>query len=136
MTKWIFILFTALLVEASVLGQKLVGHKKTDVITWMKEVKPDFVLDNTVVNSKFKYLKFIDKINQETLLCFLSDDNICTMTRLMSDYSNLDKTIKRLNIEYKKTGSGKWKYTDENVEYTIELKKDKWYFMLETHKAK
>jgi len=131
-----FIILGILVLQTSLLAQPLVSLKKADIIAYMRQYEPGFALDNAMVNKKYNYLKFYDKINEETLLCFLNDNDICNLVRRMSDYSNLDLTIKKLDRDYKKTEVDKWSYTINNEEFAIELKREKWYFTLETRRKK
>ncbi len=120
----------------AVIAQPLVGLGKADILAYMKQYEPDFALDNAMVNKKFNYLKYYDKVNEETILCFLSETDVCNLVRRMSDYSNLELTLKKLNKEYKVVEKDKWSYNLHNEEFVIEMKRDKWYFTLETRRKK
>jgi hypothetical protein len=132
MIRLVYFAIGLLIFQGAIFGQPLVGMKKADIISYMKQNEPNFALDNAMVNKKYVYLKFYDKDNEETILCFLTDNNICNLVRRMSDYSNLNPTIKKLDKEYKKIDKDKWSYTINKDEYVIELKREKWYFTLET----
>jgi hypothetical protein len=125
-----------LLFGLSANSQNYVGMGKTDIQKHMRKVNPGFDLDEGVINNTYKYLKFVDKYNEETWLFFLSDKDICTHSKLMSDYSNLDMRTKDLNKRYKKTGELTWKYIDKGISYTVELVKEEWYFTIVTKKKK
>jgi hypothetical protein len=133
----LFISTLLLLVCFSLLGQNFVGLPKTEIIKIMNKTNPGFDLDEGAVNNTYKYLKYVDKFNEETWLFFLSDKDICTKSKLMSDYSNLNNRLKYLNEQYKKAGNMKWIYIDnKGVTYMVDLVKEEWYFTIVTSKKK
>jgi hypothetical protein len=113
-------------------SQELVGLSKADLLLTMKKSFPNLLQDKTSINRTYKYLKFEDKINQETLFCFLSPDDVCTKTTLMSDYSNLDGKLKFLSKNYKKRAADCWTYNRQGIDYLVQIKKEEWYFTLIT----
>ena len=133
MKKLSLILFTALFFN-QIGGQNLVGLKKDDAMKAIKTNYPGFVQDNSSVNHTYKYLKYIDKFNDQTLLVFLTDDDVCSSTKLMSDYSNLPAVRKDLNSKYKSKGKDTWLFTANGEDFVITLKKEEWYFTVFTSK--
>jgi hypothetical protein len=131
MTK-VCIIFCLLIFKLSAYGQHLIGFTKDKVADEMK--KTDFVLDNSAVNTTYKYLKYVDKFNDQTMLVFLSENDVCTSTRLMSDYSNLELVRSTLKKNYKAAGKDKWVYNIGGVAYSVVLKKEEWYFTVFTSK--
>jgi hypothetical protein len=114
--------------------QIFIGSSKEEIIKIMNEKNPGFNLDEGAVNNTYKYLKYVDKNNEETWLFFLSDDNICTRTKLMSDFSNLQTRKDELDKEYKSSGENKWTFINNGTTYIIELKKEEWFFTITTKK--
>jgi hypothetical protein len=117
-------------------GQNFIGMKKVDVVKAMKKLNPGSDLDESAKNSTYKYLKFVDKYNEETWLIFLSDDDVCTFTKLMSDFSNEKNRRAELDKNYKRVSDNNWAFTDNGVNFTVELKKEEWYFTIVTKKKK
>jgi hypothetical protein len=117
-------------------SQHLVGKTKDQVVQEIKTLLPDYVIDNTSVNHTYKYLKYVNKVTEQTLLVFLSETDVCTSTKLMSDYSNLLQVKKDLNAQYKPAGKDTWKYIVGGVKYTVKLKREEWYFTVFTSKDK
>ena len=107
-----------------------IGMNKEDVVRVMSDKYPQFAQSTDFTNSKFKYLKFIDRNGDETLLVFLSDDDICTLTKLMTGYDNEETRIGELNKSYKKAGTDKWEFTESGKAYTVELRKEEWYLTI------
>jgi hypothetical protein len=131
MTK-VCLIICLLIFQLSAYSQHLIGLNKDQITDEMK--KTDYVLDNSSVNTTYKYLKYIDKFNDQTMLVFLSESDVCTSTKLMSDYSNLEIVKSLLNKNYKSAGKDKWKYSIAGVEYTVVLKREEWYFTVFTSK--
>lgn len=115
-------------------SQHLIGLHKDEVIKEVKAKNRNFVIDNSSVNHTYKYLKYIDKNSEQTLLVFLSEKDICTSTKLMSDYSNLDVLKKDLNMKYKKVGKDMWTYSLKGTAYLVKLKREEWFFTIFTSK--
>jgi len=103
---------------------------KNEIKKLMNEKYRSFDLDEGAKNASYKYLKFVDKYNEETWLFFLSPDDVCTHTKLMSDFSNLDNRLKDLNKNYKKTGNNKWLFVEKGITYTVDLVKEEWFFSI------
>jgi hypothetical protein len=115
-------------------GQNYIGLHKSEIENLLKASMPDFKQDKYAVNHSFNYVKYVDKITEQTILFFLSDSDICTYVRWMSDYANLNDMIGMLNRKYVKTGSNTWSYTDKGEEYTVKLEEEEWYFTVSYRK--
>lgn len=111
-------------------SQHLIGLHKDDIIVLMKENQPDFKMDNSTVNKLYKYLKFVDNINEQTLLIFLDENDRCTFSKLMSDYSNLDDALNDLNKNYKTVKVNEWIYSIDGVNYSVTLAEEEWFFTI------
>lgn len=128
----ILICLMALFLVLPLQSQHLIGKSKEQVIKEIKSFYPDFVIDRSSVNNTYKYLKYIDKYNEQTMLVFLSDNDICTSTKLMSDYSNLSQVKQDLNKRYKASGKDQWAYTLNGITYQVKLKREEWFFCVFT----
>jgi hypothetical protein len=113
-----------------------IGMVKDDIINYMQKNNPGFDLDANAKNDTYKYLKFVDKYNEETYLFFLDENDLCTRAKLMSDFSNLKLRTDELNKKFKKAGENKWLYLEKGTTYFIELKKEEWFFTIVTKKKK
>jgi len=117
-------------------GQQLIGLHKKEVIEQVKILYPDFKQETGFVNKAYKYLKFYDRYNEQTLLCFLSEDDYCIRTQLHSDYSNKPKVIEELNERFTKIDDKSWSYREGFKIYKVELKESEWYFSVITREKK
>ena len=116
------------------LGQNFIGMNSTEIAGLMKTSNPQFKLDKSAVNHTFKYLKYVDKITEQTALFFMTDNDVCTYVRWMSDYSNLNDMIGMLNKKYRKNGANSWSFVDKDENYTVTLVEDEWYFTVSYRK--
>jgi hypothetical protein len=126
-----FLLITGLV---EIKGQNFIGMAKSAIPEMVKTRYPQFKLDKGVVNHSYNYLKFVDKVSEQTLLFFLSEKDICTYVRWMSDYSNLSDMTAMLNKNYHKNGANSWTYTDKGEDYTVTLVEGEWYFTVSFRK--
>ena len=51
-------------------GQNLIGYSEKDIRQYMAENKRSMIFQNFINNSTFKYLKYTDKNETQTLLFF------------------------------------------------------------------
>ena len=131
-TIFIILLLTANLCVMK--GQNFIGLNSAEIAGLMKTSNPQFKLDRNAVNHTFKYLKYVDKISEQTILFFMSDKDECTYVRWMSDYSNLNDIIESLNRTYIKSGTNSWSFTENGEDYSVTLAEDEWYFTVSYHK--
>lgn len=125
--KFLISLFS-LVITSEIIAQNYIGLHKDEVIDSMKVNFKEFKLNKDVVNKTYKYLKFEDQISDQTMLFFLSEDDKCTLVRWMSDYSNINDVIKKLDKNYRKSDKNKWLSTKENKGYDVILEEGEWYF--------
>jgi hypothetical protein len=109
-------------------GQNLIGYKEKDIRQYMKEKQKDFKYQNMIYNSTFKYLKYQDTNETQTLLFFLTADSVCKSIRLVCDKSLEADKIKELNATYPRSGNNVWSETRNGKKYIIELKEEEWSF--------
>jgi hypothetical protein len=109
-------------------GQNLIGSDETEIRQYMLEKQKGFAFQNFINNSTFKYLKYSDSNETETLLFFLNDQLICKSVRLVCDKSLKPEKIKEFNSLYKKEGNNNWTETKNGRSYLIELRDEEWSF--------
>jgi hypothetical protein len=113
-------------------SQHFVGMHKEAIMEVMKNSQKNFKLNTSTVNPHYKYLKYEDKINEMTMLFFLSEDDHCTLVRKMCDYSNFTDVLDELNQSYTATGDNQWEYTSGKQTYTVTLDEEEWFFTVTT----
>ena len=135
MNRIILISFLLLIVGTGK-SQTLVGYHSDDVKKIMRETQNEFRLNDNTKNEYYNYLKFENRFGTKTFLFFLSENDTCTYTKMMCDYSELKETLGMLNEKYQMVNENKWIEKKNNEKYTITLKKEQWYFTLVTRRSK
>jgi hypothetical protein len=90
----------------------------------------------SVTNSRFKYLKYTDNDDNETLLFFLNNSSVCKSERIICDYSIKDRKIKEFNNKYKKIDENSWLDVRGRKNYTIDIKDEQWSCIITIVQAK
>ena len=116
------------LVSMNLNGQNLIGYSAKDIRQYMDENQKSMTYQNFINNSTFKYLKYSDKYDTQTLLFFLNEQLVCKSIRLVCDKSLKKEKIKECNSLYKKTGDNQWTETKKGKRYLIEMKEEEWSF--------
>jgi len=106
-------------------SQNLIGLKEKEIRKYMKENHIDMNY-NTVINSKFNYLKYSDNLENQTVLFFMTPDSVCRNVRIICDKSIKSQKLKELNSEYSKSGENIWIDKKEGKEYLLEMTDGKW----------
>jgi hypothetical protein len=106
-------------------SQNLIGYKENEIRKYMKENRSDMNY-NTVINSKFNYLKYSDNPENQTVLFFLTPDSVCRSVRIICDVSLKPQKVNELNALYIKNGENKWLDKQKGKEYLVEMKDGKW----------
>jgi hypothetical protein len=122
-----FLITCALLVISikAASGQNLIGYDYDYIVKFMKENRKDLNM-NKVNNSRFKYLKYTDDSENQTVLFFLGADSVCRSIRMICDESAKNQRIREFNSIYRKRGENRWVDTRQGVNYLIELKDEDW----------
>jgi hypothetical protein len=117
-----------ILIPFNLTAQNLIGSSAKDIRIYMKENQKIFANQGMVYNSTFKYLKYVDRNETQTLLFFLTTDSICRSVRLVCDKSLKDQKIKELNSNFKKTSENNWTDFKNGKKFLIELKDEELSF--------
>jgi hypothetical protein len=115
-------------ISINVNAQNLIGYSENDIRQYMAENQKDMSFQNFINNSTFKYLKYADKDESQTLLFFLNEQSVCKSMRLVCDKSLKAEKIKEYDSHYKKTGDNQWTETKNGKSYLIEMKDEDWSF--------
>jgi len=126
----IITLFAVLsLIRICTYGQNLIGYNDKEIRKYMKDNHREMSFDN-VTNSKFKYLKYSDRSDRQTLLFFLNPDSVCNSVRLICDLSIKADKVKEFNSIYKKSGENRWIDKRDGKDYLVEISDEKWYCII------
>jgi hypothetical protein len=128
------ILISAMLffTATTLFSQNLIGYTKSEIETHMKAEYKGFKLNTTSRNTAYKYLKYENGLKTETLLFFLSEDDVCTYCKYMGDYSVLNDKLREVNENWKKVDRTTWTQKKNGKNFRIVLEKGEWFFTLTT----
>ncbi len=79
-----------------------------------------------VINNKYKYLKYSDNTDSQTLLFFLNSDSVCSSVRMVYDAGMKAGKIKEFNAIYKRIGDKTWIDERNGKKYLIEFSDEMW----------
>jgi hypothetical protein len=106
-------------------GQNLIGYNGKEIQKYMKENRKDLSSEK-VTNNFFKYLKYSDSSDSQTLLFFLNHDSVCKSVRMICNFSAKAEKVKEFNSMYNKSGENRWIDTRAGKDYLIEIKDERW----------
>jgi len=118
----------ALILSAGVSAQNLIGYSAGEIKDYMRKNHKTMNFQSMIYNKDFKYLKYTDRNDTQTLLFFLSADSVCRSVRSVCDRSLRDQKIMELDEKYRRSGENVWTETRQGKKYIIELKDDEWSF--------
>ncbi len=116
-------------------AQILIGMTEDEIIDYMEEKYPNFVL-NTGFGATESTVKFYDSKKDRTFICFLDNKGRCKYSKLMLDMEEYDKTVNVMNNSksFTSIGDDSWVQKKGNDEYILRIDKTKWMFSLITKK--
>ena len=131
----IFIMFfLGIVCGNGVSSQHLIGVEKEEVKKLMDEQRKDLFIDESSKNTVYNTLKYVDRMNRQTLLLVFSEEDICQYSKWMCDYSMMNKVIAELNSEYEQSATDTWRYRKKGKSYIISLTTGDWFFTITTRK--
>ena len=118
--KFFFLLVVLMFSETVNYSQNLIGYKGWDIQKYMSSYRKDMNYEK-VKNNMFRYLKYTDGSESQTILFFLNTDSICNSVRLICDSRVRDEKINEFNLSFHKDGDNKWIDRRGEKRYLIEL---------------
>ena len=115
-------------------SQHYIGETKEQVRKLMSKQR-GLREDKSARNPAFNMIKYTDLFQNQTLIYVFDDDDRCKYSKHMCDYSMLDKMKAKLDEQYTAVDDSTWTYRHEGSAYTVTMKKDEWYFIIDTRKA-
>ena len=106
-------------------GQNLIGYNDMEIKKYMQENHKEMNFNN-VTNTRYKYLKYTDNYDMQTLLFFLDPNSICYSMRLICDSSIKEEKVKEFNSIYKISGENKWIDTRNGKDFFVEINDERW----------
>jgi len=135
--KKIFFICTLILGLGSQLqSQTMVGLSKEEVKAAVKKDHKKFHRDDSVIKQRFNYLKYVNGRRTKTWIIYFNELDTCKTSKLVCDYSDLDKMFEEINSKYSITGENLWEFQVGSDTFQVELIKQEWYFTIrETRKT-
>jgi len=130
MKKRTFILLVILLSGMNMLAQPLIGLSKEEVQTTVKKSYSEFKLDKSITQQAYNYLKFVNDSETKTMIVFFNEDDYCTYTKTVCDYSEYDFVLDELKKSCRKVADEQWEYKEDGKTYVITMEQADWYFIL------
>lgn len=112
----------------SLFSEQFIGQSKTNISESVSANFKSLKLNTGFINNTYNYLKYEDKISEITVLFFLNEKDVCSLVRIMADYSNLNDFKAELNTHYSKQTANSWKYVQNEKEYIVTMEEGDWYF--------
>ena len=121
--------FPAVLLLTCIIGnsQNLIGYKAMEITDYMSVNRSDMNRDR-VNNKSFRYLKYSDKYDSQTILYFLDRDSVCRNIRIVCNNNIRNAKVRELDSLYLKTGEKSWIDKRSGKNYLIRLIDEEWSF--------
>ncbi len=132
--KWI-ILGIAILINGALHAQPFIDQSKEEVKTRMKEEHKDFHPDRSVVKQAYNYLKYVNNNQTITWIIYFDEQDVCTASKKVCDYSEYDFIMDELDEKYDKAGKFQWKHLYRGHTFLIRLEEKDWYFTIRESKT-
>jgi len=106
-------------------GQNLIGYNDAEIRKFMTQNRKDMHYNN-VKNSMFRYLKYSNSTDSQTILFFLTTDSVCKGVRVICDNSMKPEKIKELDASYRRIGEDSWVDNHNGKNFLIKFKEEEW----------
>ena len=117
-------------------AQNFIGQHKQEIQKKVKISYPGFNFDNEVINGKKSFIKYVNTIEEQTLLFILDENGYCTSISRMYNTWLFSKVKRELDSKYKSKGSLTWFDHSDGKDYEIILKKGDWFITVITRPEK
>jgi hypothetical protein len=113
-------------------GQQYLGKHKSELRKMMKENSKELYEDDSSKNPVFNMVKYVDRLQSQTLIYFFSEEDTCQYSKWMYDYSMLNKVVSNLNENYQQSADDSWHYSSEGQAFRVTLTTGDWFFTITT----
>jgi len=115
-----------------VAGQNYIGLHKDEIRKRAASEYKGFAFDKEVENGNRSFLKYVNVLEEQTLLFVLNDKGYCTSMSRMYNTWLLNQVKADLTKNYRHTDSLTWLEKQNDKEYEIKLKKGEWFLTVST----
>ncbi|RPH32547.1 MAG: hypothetical protein EHM93_08705 [Bacteroidales bacterium] len=132
----LLLLLLVSIITISGFAQNFIGQHKQYIRQNVKQAYPGFNFDKEVNNGKKSFLKYVNTLEEQTLLFILDENGICTSTARMYNSWLFSKIKGELDKKYKRKDSLTWYDSINGNVYEIFIKKGNWFFTVITRPKK
>ena len=135
-TPYILLLAFLLFVGSMLKAQSMIDLTKEEVRVLVKSKHKEFRRDNSVVNQRFNYLKYVNGLRTRTWIFYFTDEDICKSIKMVCDYGEHDEVLEDLNDSFEKVGESEWAYELKGDSVHVSLTRQEWYFSVREARKK
>jgi len=123
----IVLLINFVLLSVFATGQNYIGMHKDEIKRVVPAKYSGFVFDKFVDNGERSFVKFVNQIDEQTLLFMVNSQGICKSVSRMYNTWMYNDVSKDLSKMYRKTGKDEWMEQKDGKTYVIRLKRSDWF---------
>ncbi len=135
-TPYILLLAVLLFAGSVLKAQSMIDLTKEEVQVLVKSKHKEFRRDNSVVNQRFNYLKYVNGLRTRTWIFYFTDEDICKSIKMVCDYGEHDEVLEDLNDSFEKVGESEWAYELKGDSVHVSLTRQEWYFSVREARKK
>ena len=136
LSPYILLLAFLLFVGSMLKAQSMIDLTKEEVRVLVKSKHKEFRRDNSVVNQRFNYLKYVNGLRTRTWIFYFTDEDICKSIKMVCDYGEHDEVLEDLNDSFEKVGESEWAYELKGDSVHVSLTRQEWYFSVREARKK
>lgn len=125
-----FVTATIVILSLSVNAQNYIGLHKNDIAKQMPQEYKGFYFEKEVNVDDRGFLKYVNTIEEQTVLFMINTDGVCTAVSRMYNTWLHEQVINELNRKYQQVSTNKWLEVKDGKEYDLTLIKGKWFLTL------
>ncbi|MGD9976978.1 MAG: hypothetical protein AB7S54_03490 [Bacteroidales bacterium] len=108
-------------------GQNYIGMHRNEIVRLTPKEYKGFVFDKEVKNADRSFIKFVNAIDEQTLLFMVNGKGICTSVSRMYNTWLYGQVYSDLEKNYIKVAANTWVEHKNGKEYEIKLKRGEWF---------
>jgi hypothetical protein len=125
-----FITATIVILSQLVNAQNYIGLHKNEIAKQMPQEYKGFYFEKEVNVDDRGFLKYVNTIEEQTILFMIDADGYCTAVSRMYNTWLYDQVVNELNSKYQQVSTNKWLEVKEGKNYDLILIKGKWFLTL------
>lgn len=126
----IFLSVATVFLSISANAQNYIGLHKDEIVKRMPQEYKGFFFEKEVNVYDRGFLKYVNTIDEQTILFMIDNDGFCTAVSRMYNTWLYDQVVNELNSKYQQVSTSKWLEVKEGKSYHLSLIKGKWFLTL------